>query len=69
MNHMSGLHAKVSLSKHRGVLRVKTERVERYLDSAKQCVLMAEQARDPDAKEMFLHCADEWWRLARQVES
>jgi hypothetical protein len=47
---------------------VKAERVQRYLDSAKECVLMVEQARAPDAKKMFLQSADEWWRLAQQVE-
>jgi hypothetical protein len=43
-------------------------RVKRYLDKAKECELLAAQARDPDVKAALTEISQRWRELARQVE-
>ena len=51
------------------MLRVKSEKVQQYLDKAEKCESRADKATNPDLKEIFLECAKQWRRLAREVQA
>ena len=41
---------------------------QQYLDRARECEWMASQAKDGDAKAVFIELAGQWQELARQKE-
>jgi hypothetical protein len=52
-----------------GMLSVRSEKVQQYLDKAEKCESRADKATNPDLKEIFLECAKQWRRLAREVQA
>ena len=53
---------------HGALLHWQEPRVKRYLDKAKECELLAAQAREPDVKAALAEISQQWRELARQVE-
>jgi hypothetical protein len=43
-------------------------RVKRYLDKAEECERLAAHAQDPDIKAALVSIAQQWRKLARQIE-
>jgi hypothetical protein len=52
----------------RSVVPIMSERAERYRENASECERMAHGVSDPSIKAIYTDLAQQWWKMAEQVE-